>query len=62
MNTPAPHSVLAAKATHVFDAGKFAKLIREKDRKSGWQRFMDSVQRRKEQIHTELLLFASRKK
>lgn len=36
MNTSAPHSVLAAKATHVFDAGKFAKLIREKDRKSGW--------------------------
>jgi hypothetical protein len=37
-----------------FDPVKFARLIRQKNRKSWWQRFMDAVEQRRADIVREL--------
>lgn len=53
-----PFNMYAAPVkTHAFDPLKFARLIREKSRKSWWQHFIDSVERKHGEIMRELLQY-----
>jgi hypothetical protein len=50
-----PLNMYAAPArVGAFDPVKFARLIRQKDRKTWWRRFMESVEQRRADIIREL--------